>query len=136
MDKFEIGKRLMRCFPNSFINAQGEFVADRKTNQYFRLDDCETEEDVACKVLAWFSRAAYKSEPYSTKKANDKLHKFMLDGINKYLGTAFTEENMELIYTYLGNDCNRPLCREFIRSSYVFDLLYDYAEKGRGRLYE
>ena len=80
--------------------------------------------------LPFVHPAAPKDE--DRRDRNDKLHKFMLDGINKYLGIAFTEENMELIYTYLGNDCNRPLCREFIRSGYVFDLLYDYAEKGRG----
>lgn len=28
------------------------------------LVDCETELDVKCKVLEWFSRGAYKTEPF------------------------------------------------------------------------
>ena len=97
MDKYKIGIKLMNCFPQSFINYQGEFIAHRYANEYFILDNCETETDVKFKILAYFSRGAYKSEPYRTKKKNDELHEFMLNGINKFLGTDFTREDMEII---------------------------------------
>ena len=123
MDKFEIAKNLMACFPNSFVNGSGEFVAHREANEYFILDNCETEEDVKCKILAWFSRGAYKSEPYATKRANEKFHNFMLRGINKYLRTNFTDEDMELIYTYFGNGCHADVCMEFVSRGFDMDVL-------------
>lgn len=45
--------KLFAAFPDAIINRNLEFVADpqRRVNSYFRLEDCETEEDVAAKVL-------------------------------------------------------------------------------------
>ena len=123
MDKYEEMKKLMRCFPNSFINYQGEFIAHSFANIYFRFDVCETEEDVKFKILSWFSRAEFKSEPYRTKKKNDEFHEFMLKGINEYLQTEFSEEDMEDIYTYFGNECNAKQCRDFIRHGYNMYIL-------------
>ncbi len=122
MDKFDIAKRLMRCFPGSFINYLGEFIAHPEANQYFILDNCKDELEVKCKVLAWFSRGAYKTAPFGVRK-NKELHRFMLNGINTFLGTSFSEEDMDLIYTYLGNDVNRNLCVEFIESGYDMEIL-------------
>lgn len=107
-------QKLMNCFPRSIINQNMEFIAHVKTNQYFLLGDCQTELEVKCKVLEWLSRSAYKTEPYRTKQKNDEFHKFMLDGINAFLGTSFTEEDMDLIYTYLGNRCNHARTVEFV----------------------
>lgn len=118
MDKFSVGKSLMLCFPRSFINHMGEFVAQEYANEYFNLDNCETEEDVKFKVLAYLSRGAYKSEPYYSQKKNNELHKFMLDGINRFLGTDFTEDDIGTIYTFFGNGCNKDMCYEFIRRGY------------------
>ena len=123
MDKYEVAKELMRCFPNSFINADGEFVAHRDANEYFILENCNSVLDVECKVLEWFSRAAFKTEPFPTKAKNDRFHKFMRGGINKFLGTNFTAEDMELIYTRLGNGINRPLCERLVDFEYSMDVL-------------
>ena len=128
MDRFEIGKRLMKCFPRSFINYQGEFIAHAYANEYFILDNCETETDVKFKVLAWLSRGAHKTEPYRTKKKNDNFHEFMLKGINKYLGTSFTQSDIELIYTYFGNGCNKDICYKFINSGYNMSIIMQLAE--------
>lgn len=45
--------KLFAAFPDAIINRNLEFVANphRRVNSYFRLEDCETEEDVAAKVL-------------------------------------------------------------------------------------
>lgn len=129
MDKFVIGIELMRCFPGSFINHAGEFIAHKKANEYFNLSSCENELEVKCKVLAWFSRAAYKTEPYSTKRCNDEFHAFMLKGINDFLGTHFNTDDMEVIYTYLGNDCNRPLAIKFVESGYNMGILEERANE-------
>lgn len=123
-------QRLMSCFPRSYINQHGEFITHEIANEYFILKNCENELDVKCKVIEWFSRGAYKAEPYGTRKKNNEFHKFMLDGINKFLGTKFTENDMELIYTYLGNAVDHELTIKFICSGYDLEVL---KEKRGGR---
>lgn len=129
MDKWTVAKNLMYCFPGSFVNRSGEFIAHRAANQYFILENCETELDVKCKVLEWLSRSAYKTAPFSSRDKNDKFHQFMLTGINAYLGTNFTEDDMETIYTYLGNCVNHPLTIRFVESGYDMLVL---EEKRKG----
>lgn len=122
MDKYEILQKLFDCFPNSFVNSSGEFVAHQEANEYFMFEECKTLLDVQCKVIEWFSRGAYKTEPFNSNYKNACLHDFMLNGINEFLGTNFTQKDMEIIYTYLGNACNRPRTIEFIESGY--DMLF------------
>lgn len=123
MVEWEIVYKLCSCFPKSFISGAGEFIAHDRANEYFILHNCETELDVKCKVIEWFSRGAYKTEPYRSKKKNDEFHAFMLDGINKFLGTEFTEEDIEVIYTYIGNACNHEKTILFIASGYDMTVL-------------
>lgn len=120
---WELIQRLMNCFDGSFINQFGEFIAHDKANEYFTLKNCETELDIKCKMLEWFSRGAHKTEPFRSEKKNDELHAFMLNGINKFLGTSFTEKDMGIIYTYLGNACNHEKTIRFIESGYDFNIL-------------
>ena len=123
MISWELVTKLMNCFPNSVINHNVEFIAHIRSNTYFILKDCNDELDVKCKILEWLSRPAYKTEPYNSKRSNDQFHRFMLDGINQFLGTRFTENDMELIYTYLGNACNHELTIEFIRNGFDLSIL-------------
>lgn len=119
----EIMEKLMRCFDRSFINGCLEFIAHEKANEYIGLKNCETELDVQCKVLEWFSRASYKTEPYRTRAKNEEFHNFMRNGVNRFLGTEFTEEDMEQIYTYLGNRCNHEKTVRFIENGYNMEIL-------------
>lgn len=119
----ETTKKLIHAFPKSFINGGLEFIAEREANEYFRLEDCENELDVKCKVLEWLSRGASKTEPFYTKRRNDLFHKFMLDGINAYLGTNFTAEDMAIIYQKLGNRVRHSLTEEFVNSGYDMAVL-------------
>jgi hypothetical protein len=123
MVTWELTKRLMNCFNNSFINQNGEFIAHRKANEYFILSSCETELDIKCKVLEWFSRSAYKTCPFASDRKNKEFHKFMLSGINKFLETEFTVSDIDIIYTYLGNACHHSLTIEFIESGYDLSVL-------------
>lgn len=115
--------RLMHCFPRSFINQNGEFIAHAETNQYFILRDCKTELDVKCKVIEWFSRAACKTWPFDSARRNKQFQQFMLKGVNEFLGTQFTAEEMEQIYTYLGNACNHEKTVRFVESEYDMGIL-------------
>lgn len=110
--------RLLADFDGSFFNERDEFIAHRYSNTYFIFSNCETELDVKCKVLEWLSRSAYKGIPYSQEWRNKKFRKFMLDGINMFLHTDFTFDDMEDIYTYLGNACNHKRTIDFIESGY------------------
>lgn len=111
MQDYEL--KLLNSFPNSFINHNGEFIAHKFSNTYFILRGCD-ETDVKCKVLEWLSRAAFKATPYRTKKSNEQFHAFMLEGINRFLGTSFSEDDMETIYTYLGNGINHDATEQFV----------------------
>ena len=127
----EYVKKLMACFPNSFINSNEEFIAHARNNEYFMLADCKSEIDVKCKVIEWFSRAACKTEPYRSAKSNNQFHKFMLDGINRYLETNFDEQDMDKIYTYLGNCCHHSRTIKFIESGYDMSNLESEVEHER-----
>lgn len=122
MVNWDVVSKLMGAFPESFINHNGEFIAHRESNTYFILRSCETETDVKCKVLEWLSRAAYKTAPFKERK-NRAFHKFMLDGINEFLGTAFSGGDMEQIYTYLGNAVDHEKTIQLIESGYDMGAL-------------
>ena len=120
--------KLQSCFRGStFLIDRDpiEFLADEKSNTYFILGNCETKEDVDCKVLEWLSGAAYKTEPYYSDASNRKFHAKMLDGINKYLGTNFTKEDIEII----GNACNHKKTLEFVKSGFDMDIFLEKPEE-------
>lgn len=113
-DMKEARAKLLECFPGSFINARDEFIAHPRTNQYFLLGNCQTVEDIEAKVLEWLSRPAFKTQPYSQEWRNRRFHEFMLAGVNAFLDTDFSEDDMELIYTYMGGGIKHGLMVEFI----------------------
>lgn len=123
---------LMKSFPRSFVNSHGDFIAHLEANEYFILSTCSTDLEVKCKVLEWLSRAAYKTQPFRTKKKNDQFNKFMLDGINTFLGTNFSVEEIGLIYQELGNQVNRRLTTAFIHGGYDINLLISKSEGSDG----
>lgn len=123
MNDLSVAVTLMNCFPGSFINERGEFIAHKRANEYFNLASCEDETDIKSKVLEYLSRAASKGQPFGNNKANAAFRQFMLDGINKYLGTSFSEDDIDDVYTYLGNRCNHARTLKFIASGYRVDLL-------------
>lgn len=97
--------------PNCFINSNFELIIEPKNNIYFRLEDVDTECELKCKVLAWLSRP-------SCKGVSGHWQKRIRAIVNEFLGTDFTLDEMREIYTRLGNDCNRKLSVEFIKSNY------------------
>lgn len=117
--------RLAHAFPDSVINGNFEFIAHVEANEYFISRDCKTELDIKCKVLEWLSRGAHKTCPFNSNIKNERFHNFMLNGINDFLGTDFTEDDMETIYTYLGNRCNHALTVEFVESGYDMAVLVE-----------
>ena len=121
----QVLNKLFWAFPDAIMNRCLEFVADpnRRVNSYFRLEDCETEEDVTAKVLEWLSREAYKSQHFNVKWRNDEVHEYHLQGINAFCGTSFSKKDIEIIYTRLGNSVNHSLTLAFIHSCYDISVL-------------
>lgn len=115
--------RLLRCFSGSYINRNGDLVALWASGAIFRLADCESENDIKCKVLEWLSYAAAKGRPYRTNESNQRFRQSMQSEINQYLGTAFSHEDFVEIYTYLGDCCNHQKTLRFIESGFDMALL-------------
>ena len=128
-------KELQRCFPYSFINENNEFIClfyygDECVNSCFRLDNVSSELELKCKVLEYLSRPAFKGFTYAgqhwkSRQIGEEIYDYHLDGINDFLGTHFDNSDIEIIYTYLGNGCNRNLCIKFIESGYNLKVLED-----------
>lgn len=127
INDFEQIRKLMVSFPHSFINSQGDFIAHEWANEYFILRNCETELDIKCKVLEWFSGSC-KNEPYRTPKNNVEYQDFMRNGINNYLGTNFTKDDIYIIYTHLGNACNHEKTIKFVNSGYDMKIFNEVTE--------
>ena len=133
-----IEQHLKNCFPRSFINECNEFIclysADKVlVNSYFRLDNVSNELELKCKVLEYLSRPAFKGFTYTGQNFRDRengeeIYKYHLQGINQFLGTHFTTEDIEIIYAELGNGINRELCIEFIEKGYDINILEDKGE--------
>ena len=111
-----IRNRFTEAFPKFYINHNLEAIVHPRRNTYFLLTDVHTETDLIAKILEWLSREAAKS-------INAQSQKYHLDGINAFLGTAFTREDMMQIYTYLGNRCNHNRTLRFIDSGYDLSVL-------------
>lgn len=115
--------RLLKCFPNSFVNTNGDFIVSLRTQSCFTLNDCSSFLELQCKVLNHLSRDATKAIPYSRESNNIQYRDSILKGINTFLGTSFSTEEMTRIYTKLGGGIKEELTKRFIESNYDFSLL-------------
>lgn len=124
----EMVERLQQCFPDGRLNYYSEFIAHRGANRHYgaaclKLGGCETAEDVIAAALEMLTIDCCKSAPFETPDANIRFHKYMLKGMNKLLGMAFTEKQYLAIYTCIGNGINHQLTVDFIQSGYDLKIL-------------
>lgn len=112
----EIRDRLLKAFPRFYINSRFECIVYPPRNSYFLMADIQTEAELNAKILEQLSREASKS-------IDPKSQVYHLNGINTFLGTNFTQEDMVEIYTYLGNRCNHARTLRFIESGYDMAVL-------------
>lgn len=121
-------------FPKSFINDCGELILVPKTNLYFKANNIGSIKELRCKIVEWCSRDACKSTPFYHTKRNKEYQEFVRDRINEFLGIDFSEGEWLLVYTYLGNNINRPLCEKFIESDYDLKIIQEYEETKYGKV--
>ena len=109
-------QKVYQAFPQAYINKHNEIIIYPRRNTYFRLDDVDDETILSCKVLEWLSREASKSISPTSRK-------YHFEGICKYFGKRFAQEEMDKIYDFLGNSINRPLTIKFIESGFDISVL-------------
>lgn len=120
--------QLRLCFPHGYLNYNREFIADRKANRQYgsaccRLRECKTSEDVICAVIESLSLDCCKSRPFKTAEANVDFRRYMIAGMNAFLGVSFAECDFLIVHTHLGCAINRRLTFAFMKSGYNLDLL-------------
>ena len=115
-------RKIRAAFPAAFVNMYNELILIPKANTYIMLNQVRDERDFKAAVLEDCSRNAFKG-------CSRKLQDEHLDGINKLLDTKFTRDDMELIYTYLGNGIQHDLCLRFVASGYDLEVLREYDKK-------
>lgn len=103
-------------FPESLRHHELRADSLPRTNTYINLNHCSTPDEFKAEVIEGVSRFAFKA---FTKP----LCKEHLDGINKLLDTKFTPEDMEYIYTNLGNGIHHELCMKFVQSGYDLGVI-------------
>lgn len=121
MKMLESVSKALKILPGSFINHNNEIILIPKFNVYTLLDDVETDDDFKVKLCEWFSRECCCALRYSQQK---RLERYWQDNtvvFNFICGTNFTVDQMNYIYTYLGNGIKHELAKKFIKSG--FDLL-------------
>ena len=129
----EIIARIITAFSQRFepviqANADSEkyeLILVRKTNLYMIIRYNMNVKDLKRSVLEWLSRSACKGGSYKYEKLNEKYQDKILECINYILKTSFSHEDIDKIYTYLGNGVNHELALEFVQSGYNMKRLHD-----------
>ena len=108
--------KIQRAFPKAYVNMNKELILVPRSNTYVSISRCCTPDEFKAAITENCSRLASKG--YSKP-----LRKEHLEGINKLLDTNFTQEDMEYIYTYLGNGIRHELCMKFVQSGYDLGVI-------------
>lgn len=119
-------QKVMNAFKGSFINSNLELILIQKTNSFVNLKLCNDDIDLKARILSSVSRDCFKTSPYNRSKSNIQFHCINLQSLNECLTTKFTKDEIDEIYTKIGNGCNRKLAYEFVKNNYDMRLLYDF----------
>lgn len=123
-------QKALICCTGSFINHNNEIILIPKYNVYTLLDDVETDEDFKVKLCEWFSRDCCCAMRYSQKKRLERYWQENTNSFNLICGTNFTVEQMNYIYTYLGNGIKHTLAQEFVKSGFDLSVIDKFVKGG------
>lgn len=115
-------QKIYDSFPKAFINRNNEMIIYPPENTYFLLDNVNSQLELDCKVLEYCSRQA-------SKGLNKRSKVYHFNGISEYFNRIFTQYEMDLIYTHLGNGIHRSLCIEYINSNFNIGVLENARNK-------
>ena len=116
-------KKLMRVFPESFINRNLEVILIPKINTYFNLKGVNSRRDIIVKLFMWCSRDFSNVRPYKKDKLNRLFFIDNLEKLSKYLNVHISSGMIDVIYQKLGNGINPELTYKFIDSGFDMDVL-------------
>jgi len=115
-------EQLSIYFDSCYINDIYELIIEPKNNVYFMLYDLlsleadEIEINFKRKFIEWVSRSAHKHvTPY--------WKNWFKRGFKSYLCVNFSDDDLKVIYTKLGNGVNQKLAIKFIESNFDVSLL-------------
>ena len=123
MKMLESVQKALKHLNGSFINHNNEIILIPKFNVYTLLDDVETDDDFKVKLCEWFSRDCCCALRYSYKKRLNRYYQENTDAFNFICGTNFTVEQMEYIYTYLGNGIKHELAKKFVKGGFDLSII-------------
>ena len=126
MIMLESVQKALKHLNGSFINHNNEIILIPKFNVYTFLDDVETDDDFKVKMCEWFSRDCCCALRYSQNKRLERYYQENTDAFNFICGTNFTVEQMEYIYTYLGNGIKHELAKQFVKSGFDLSVIANY----------
>ena len=118
-------QKALKCLHGSFINHNNEIILIPKFNVYTLLDDVKTDNDFKAKLCEWFSRDCCCALRYSQNKRLERYYQENTDAFNFICGTNFTVEQMEYIYTYLGNGIKHELAKKFVKGGFDLSVIAD-----------
>lgn len=109
---------LYDCFPDCHYNDENVLILDDFSLVGIKLD-AETkanlrDHDLRAIVLSTLARETYKTNPYPDKALNDEYHEKMLTGVNKFLSTTLTVDDMKIIDEAFGGGKDHEQCVRFI----------------------
>jgi len=128
MKQMPIIKYLMRNIktsPRPFINHNNELILIPKFNVYFLLDDVEYDFHIYVKLCEYFSRDCCCALRYKNAKMLNQYYQNNTDTFNKVCDTRFTIEDMNVIYTYLGNGINHKKAIKFVTTNFDLSILVE-----------
>ena len=125
-------QKALKHLHGSFINHKNEIILIPKFNVYTLLDDVETDDDFKVKLCEWFSRECCCSLRYSQYKRLKRYYQENTDAFNLICGTSFTTEQMEQIYTKLGNGIKHELAKKFVKSGFDLSVIADRSTEEGG----
>lgn len=124
MNYLSVLKKLCYAFPKGRFKKEFAFIPYPSASfLVISLKEAATLEEHEATILEDLSRAAFKTAPFRSPKANEHFHEYIRDGINSFCGTGFTEIDMEEIYTHLGNGIDHEKTMRFVRSGYDIAIL-------------
>lgn len=134
MKMLESVKKALKLLNGSFINHNNEIILIPKFNVYTLLDDVNTDDDFKVKLCEWFSRDCCCALRYSQQKRLERYWQENTNVFNLICETDFTIEQMEYIYTYLGNGIKHELAKNFVKCGFDLSVIANYlTEKGGGK---
>lgn len=125
----EIVQKAMNLYPFSFINSLNELILIPKFNVYLGLDDVNTDDDFKVKLCEFLSRDCSCALRYSRQKTLEHYWQVNTNNFNALCGTNFTIEQMDYIYSYLGNGIKHKLAQQFVASGFDLSVIDRYVKK-------